>query len=255
MLTTGTTGWPRAPVSPPGLQGGSTARLRRFPGGGQVDLASAILLARSHYGKIMDLLELDNRASSGMEAIIAGVSPEHWEATTPCPDWTVRELVIHVVAGNVKYERIAAGEDWRPGVPDVDLGDCPAVKYRKTVDAMLDAWRRPGALERNIELPRGRGKAEIALWIHLGETLVHGWDLGSSLGQRPVFDDHVVEASLAAYKSWLPPTRPDAGFFADATAVADDAEPIDRLAAYLGRDISAPVRGHSRSPKGMSDDR
>jgi len=37
----------------------------------------------------------------------------------------------------------------------------------------------------------------------------------------------------------LPPTRPAGSFFADATAVADDAEPIDRLVAYLERDVSA----------------
>ena len=107
------------------------------------------------------------------------------------------------------------------------------------MDSLLEAWRRPGALEREIELPRGRGKAERALWIHLGETLVHGWDLAKSTAQRPAFDVEVVEASLRAYRSWLPPTRPAGSFFADATAVADDAEPIDRLAAYLGRDVSA----------------
>lgn len=196
-------------------------------------------LARDYRGLAVDVVELDGRASGGMEAIIGGVSPERWTATTPCPGWTVEDLVIHVVAGNVKYARIAEGEDWRPGVPDVDLGERPAGTYRRTVDAMLDAWRRPGVLDREIELPRGRGRAEIALWIHLGETLVHGWDLATSSGQRPAFDVDVIEACLAAYKSWLPPTRPPEAPFADATAVADDADPLDRLAAYLGRDLSA----------------
>lgn len=185
-----------------------------------------------------------------MEAIIAGILPERWTATTPCPGWTVRDLVVHVVAGNVKYERIAGGEDWRPGVPDVDLGDRPAVTYRRTVDAMLEAWRQPGALERDIELPRGRGKAEVALWIHLGETLVHGWDLATSSSRPPAFDVDVIEACLAAYKSWLPPVRPAEAPFADATPVADDADPLDRLAAFLGRDLGARASEGSEGPEG-----
>lgn len=187
----------------------------------------------------MDHIDLDRRAAIEMERIFAAISVQQWLAPTPCPDWTVYDVLAHVVAGNVKCTGIAEGDDWTAGVPAVDVGDDPAVTYRRTVDALLKAWRHPGALEREIELPRGRGKAELALSIHLGETLVHGWDLAQATGQRPAFETEVVEASLASFQRWLPPNRPGGGAFADASRVADDAEPIDRLAAYLGRDLGA----------------
>lgn len=152
------------------------------------------------------------------------------------------------MAGNLKYTRIAEGDNWLPGVPEVDLGDRPAITYRRTVDRLLEAWRRPGVLDREIDLPRGRGPAYVALSIHLGETLVHGWDLARATGQRPAYDVDVVEASLAAFQSWLPPDRPSAQFFGDANSVGDDAEPIDRLAAYLGRDIGASGDGRQERP-------
>ncbi len=119
------------------------------------------------------------------------------------------DLVIHLIAGNLKYTEIARRGDWSRGVPPVELRDDPSEMYRRTVETMLEAWQQPGALDREITLPRGRGRAESALYLHLGETLVHGWDLAMATGQDPSFDVEVVEASLAQYQSWLPACRPE----------------------------------------------
>jgi hypothetical protein len=79
-----------------------------------------------------------------------------------------------LVAGNLKYTEIAFGRDWSRGAPEIALDDDPAAMYRRTIDAMLEAWERPGVLQRETPLPVGRGPAEGALYRHLGETLVHG---------------------------------------------------------------------------------
>lgn len=100
-----------------------------------------------------------------------------------------------MIAGNVKYEGIARGDDFAPGAPAVDVGADPATTYQKTFAAMVEAWRTPGALEREIGLPKGaRGPAEVAAWIHLGETLGHGWDLARSTNQDPDFDRRLRSA-------------------------------------------------------------
>jgi uncharacterized protein (TIGR03086 family) len=90
-----------------------------------------------------------------------------------------------------------------------------------------------------IALPRGRGRAESALYIHLGETLVHGWDLAKATGRSLDVEPEVVEASLEQFRSWLPPQRPPGTPFANAAPVGAEAAAIDRLAAYLGRDVGA----------------
>lgn len=78
--------------------------------------AGRIASHRSGYRpRLVDLIDLDRRAADGMEAIIAGTPAARWAAPTPCPEWTVRDLVAHVVAGNVKYTGIARGDDWRRG--------------------------------------------------------------------------------------------------------------------------------------------
>jgi uncharacterized protein (TIGR03086 family) len=184
----------------------------------------------------MDVVQLDRRGGERVAELIAAVPAGAWESATPCADWTVRLLVTHLVAGNVKYTGMARGEDFAPGAPEVALGDDPAATYRRTLAEMLDAWGRPGALDREIGLPRGqRGRAEIALWLHLAETLGHGWDLAMATGQGAGFDDDVVQARLDECRRRMPAERGDGSPFADGVEL--DGLPIERLAAWLGRDV------------------
>ena len=125
----------------------------------------------------MDVIELDRSAAVGMAALIDGTPIEAYDSPTPCPEWTVADLLTHILAGNVKYLQIAHGSDWGRGIPDVELDADPAGAYRRSIRTMLRAWEEPGVLDREVTLPIGRGRAEAALYIHLGETLVHGWDL------------------------------------------------------------------------------
>ena len=186
----------------------------------------------------VNVVELDRRAAAVTALILGATRDDQYTAPTPCPEWTVGDLVTHLIAGNLKYTEIARGGDWSRGVPPVELGDDPSAMYRRTVETMLEAWQQPGALDREITLPRGRGRAESALYLHLGETLVHGWDLAMATRQEPSFDVEVVEASLAQYQSWLPARRPEGSPFWDARGVDENAAAIDRLAAYLGRDVA-----------------
>lgn len=186
---------------------------------------------------MMNVVVLDRRAGLGTAALVDATTPDQYSAHSPCSEWTVRDLLVHLIAGNVKYIEIGRGTEWARGAPDIVLDDDPGAMYRRTLDTMLDAWEQPGALDRDTALPVGRGRAELALFLHLGETLVHGWDLARATGQRTPWDGDVVEASLTQFMSWLPAQRPPGSPFSDARPVDADAAPIDRLAAYLGRDV------------------
>ena len=71
----------------------------------------------------------------------------------------MRDLLTHLIAGNVKYVEIGQGKGSARGAPEVDLDDDPGGMYRRTMDAMLEAWEQPGALDRETALPVGRGRA------------------------------------------------------------------------------------------------
>ncbi|MGI9022690.1 MAG: TIGR03086 family metal-binding protein [Acidimicrobiales bacterium] len=187
----------------------------------------------------MDVVDLDRRAVNATAEVLAATTDDQYTAPTPCGQWSVRDLVSHLLAGNVKYARVAGGGDWVEGAPEVDLGDDPLGTYRQSAEALLQAWRKPGTLDRQIHMPWGPDRVEAAAYLHVGDTLVHGWDLAKATGRTLDADADVVEVSLAKYATWLPPQRPEGFPFDDARHIDDDAPPIDRLAAFLGRDVGA----------------
>jgi uncharacterized protein (TIGR03086 family) len=169
-----------------------------------------------------------------METAVANIGPAQWDAPTPCPEWNVRELVRHVIAGNRMFASVVAGK-----APDVQSRAAPDAKlprqFRASGDELLAAFRRPGALDRVVELPIGAVPGIAALHLRVTEVLVHSWDLAEATRTRVRFPDELAELELAFSQRKLADIPADRTPFAPPQPVADDAPAIDRLAACLGR--------------------
>lgn len=57
----------------------------------------------------MERLEALPKVQAGFERRLAEVWPEQWSAPTPCDEWTVRDLVNHVVVGARMYKAMLEG--------------------------------------------------------------------------------------------------------------------------------------------------
>ncbi len=179
------------------------------------------------------------------DPLVAAVRPEQWAAPTPCPEWTVRTLVTHMVAGNrlvaasLGDEPMPEPTDVPPGPPVDPLDSEPAAAFRAAADLVVAAFRRPGALEAQVTVPLGTVPGIVALHLRITEILVHGWDLARATGQATRYRDDIVEQELVFTRGKLgdiPPTRRP---FAPPQPVPNDAPAIDRLAACLGRAVTA----------------
>lgn len=138
-------------------------------------------------------------------AVIGRVGPHQLGNPTPCPEFDVRALLGHMVAG---LRQVA-------GRPE-DVGGDFAAAWLRAARAVEDA--APSA-------------STLVGWLN--EVTVHTWDLATATGQRPAWDPKVVGLAFDGIR-FLPAT--DRGpCFADAVAVADDAPLIDRLVAWNGR--------------------
>ncbi|MET9263095.1 TIGR03086 family metal-binding protein [Amycolatopsis sp. NPDC004079] len=167
--------------------------------------------------------------------LVAGVS--RWDAPTPCPEWTVRELVNHLVLGHRLFTAVLRGEaggSLDPRTSDA-LGDDPVAAYRDAVAGLLAAFRQPGVLERTFEVPAGTVPGIAALRLRIVEELVHGWDLARATGQEPKFEDALVEREIAFSAARLADLPAERSPFAAPVPVAEDAPPLDRLVGLLGR--------------------
>lgn len=186
----------------------------------------------------MDIVELHERALDQAERIIAGITPDQLTLPTPCTDWDARALLNHMVAGNLRFARLAEGQGGPPprGLPQEDLlGEDPAAAYRQSAEALKQAWRAPGRLDGLYRLPLGEVPGRAALGIRLVETVTHGWDLATATGQEPAFDQDIVQAASQLTRQQLGEDRPPGTPFGTPVPAPDGAPEIDRLAAFLGR--------------------
>ncbi len=174
--------------------------------------------------------------------VIDAITDEQWSLPTPCGDWTVRDLVQHVVAGNDGFTAALSEPPAAPGLTAQRSGNL-AGDYGRSVRAVVDAFRQPGVLERVVSVPFGTVPGAVALHLRITELLVHGWDLTRATGQGVTFPEDLAEQELAFTRRALADIPPGRSPFALPEPVADDALAIDRLAACLGRKVTAPPTG------------
>jgi uncharacterized protein (TIGR03086 family) len=180
----------------------------------------------------------------GAEAIttlIAGMSPEQIDNTTPCDDWTVRELLNHVVGGAHMFAgaftgQAPAGHDGHDGPVDL-LGGDPAAAWQGAMEAFEAGVDSPGALDNMVPMPWGPTPGTIVYEILKFDVLVHAWDLAKATGQQVALPDEMVEGTIAVAKQFISPELRASGAFGPEVEAPAGASPIERLAAFSGRSI------------------
>lgn len=180
--------------------------------------------------------------------IVDLIRDDQWELPTPCSQWTLRQLLHHMINENRGFAAAADGETtdrtvWTSQDFDADLrGD-----YARSAERVVTAFGADGVLDRPFWLPRINDTvtfpARQAISFHLLDYVVHGWDVAVALGHPIAFADDLIEAVLDIAYREVPDgprrLRPNAGF-RPAIQVPDNASAQDRLLAALGRSPSWP---------------
>ncbi len=170
--------------------------------------------------------------------LVSAVAENQWTAPTPCTDWTIRQLVDHLMAGQELFVGVMSER------PTAQIGE-PAQAapvneaFRASAARLVDAFGQQGALDRIVQAPIGAVPGAVALHLQTLEHLVHGWDLAHAIGEKPSFDDSVVEEEIEFARgvvAQLPP-GPNSPF-APSRPAPEHAPAIDRLAALLGRTVT-----------------
>jgi uncharacterized protein (TIGR03086 family) len=94
------------------------------------------------------------RASAVMGDLIDRIAAGQWTAPTPCTEWSVRDLVNHLVGMNLVFVAMLE-ESPMPERRADRLGADPAGAYRRSAAALQAAAARPGVLERSQATPLG----------------------------------------------------------------------------------------------------
>ena len=164
-----------------------------------------------------------------LDGVVAGITPDQLDNPTPCDDFTVRGVLEHMIGGATVFAAVYRGQE--PPDPDLNnlLGD-----FEPVIGDLFAAISAPGALDQTVAAPFGEAPAEMFARFVVLDGLVHGCDLATATGQPYSPPDELVAAADAFAHQTLDPLR-DGELFTAATEPRTDASPIERLAAYTGR--------------------
>jgi uncharacterized protein (TIGR03086 family) len=172
--------------------------------------------------------------------LVAGVSPDQLDASTPCPEYDVRALVDHLVGWIQSFAASANGTTFEGDPSAVRAGDDPAAEFRAAADRLVAGWREHG-FDRKVAIMGGDGQpAEMVFNMTVMEYLTHGWDLAVATGQPVPYTEAEAADVLRRAEGTLPAQyRGGEMPFGDIVQVPDDAPTVDRLAGFMGRDPAA----------------
>ena len=168
---------------------------------------------------------------------VAGkVRTDQMANATPCAEFTVRDVFNHMIGGAGFFAAQFRGEAPPESPPDgTDLaGDDPVTTFTATMDALSDAAKQPGALERTVVSPFGEVPGDVVARFLALDGMVHTWDLATATGQPYDPPEPVVLEVLAfAHQAIAPEMR--GGPFGSEMPVTPDASPLHQLLAFTGR--------------------
>lgn len=163
------------------------------------------------------VVEAIRDARADLLAWLNDVGGEAWSAPTVCEGWSVKDVLAHMVEGEINVGRVYRGEQTEPGFIDPHEGverwrALPGVAIRaalwqhgiasqRALEVMtLEAWERP------INAFGCRRVSQLAR-LHLFDLAVHGHDLTDALGapalwgpQLPFLVEYVVRAAPVTFR-------------------------------------------------------
>jgi uncharacterized protein (TIGR03086 family) len=184
-----------------------------------------------------------HRTTRRLATLVERVDDSQLGARTPCPDYSVGDLLDHIGRLAVAFTSAARKEDGTNAAPPplgdrAQLPDDWRTRIPRDLAALGDAWGEPGAWDGTTKIAGAEMPAGVVGAVGLNEVVTHGWDLARAIGQPYDADLESVEGCLEFIGPISQPgaeaSRPPV--FGPARTPPTDASPVDRLIALTGRD-------------------
>ncbi|GJF02906.1 TIGR03086 family metal-binding protein [Pseudonocardia sp. D17] len=192
------------------------------------------------------LLDEYARALDGFDDALARVPAEALDGPSACSEWTIRDVVGHVVWGQDLLAALAQGRPHHdrtgaPGAPAPGVlvaGD--AVTGWRRARARADATLDEPTLGRVVTVPPF-GEIPLAGFVTLLVTdlLAHSWDVAHGAGVGIQLDPTLLDGALGWSRGHI---QRGPGAIGPEVPVPADADLQARFLGFLGRDAARPVR-------------
>lgn len=185
----------------------------------------------------MQLLHAHRRAMDEFDRRVHLIGANQWNNRTPCTEWTVRDLLNHLVAEQLWAPRLLAGASLHEVGDRFDgdvLGSDPAKAWSEASAQARHAWDAPGAATGEVNITGGVIPTEDYGWQMTGDLAVHAWDLARGIDTADELDPNLVTAVHARLGPQVEAWQ-GLGLFDPPRPIEDTAGEQTRLLALLGR--------------------
>ena len=165
---------------------------------------------------------------------------------TPCDDFTVHDVIDHMIVLGSGFAHLFRGEDVPEILPPAVYGRVPAAEFRTAMDTLVDAVSNGGKLNDLLETPLGGMHGATFAAVVAFDGLMHGWDLAVASGRHLPVSDEVIEAVDGFARVAIADEHRDAGMFDAPSAAPGDATALEALAAFSGRRVEDRWRTHTQ---------
>jgi uncharacterized protein (TIGR03086 family) len=181
----------------------------------------------------VDPLVAHQRAQEAFVGVLTHVGPDQFGAPTPCTEWTIRDLIEHVIGGNEQVGPWSGSPDASAARPD-DI----VAAHRAAAAAAQEVFAGPDAMTTTFKLPFGEIPGQLFIGMRTSDVLTHAWDLAAATGQPTDLDPELAAEQLAAVRAFVGPQFRGPGMpFRDEQPCSPERAPADQLAAFLGRKV------------------
>lgn len=184
-------------------------------------------------------------AAEGLIGALGAVTEDQLGAPTPCPNYTLGDLIEHVNGLSLAFT-FAANKEQPPGGSAAPSGDAIRLAdgWREQIPvqlrALARAWTVPDAWDAMTEVGGITLPGEVAGLVAVNELVVHGWDVSRASGQPFAADPGLVQECIRLAEASAD-QRPVEGPFGPVVEVPASAPPLDRLIGLCGRDPAWPA--------------
>jgi uncharacterized protein (TIGR03086 family) len=185
----------------------------------------------------MEIIERHHRAVDTFGNRVEAIRADQWENATPCTEWSVRDLVNHLVYESVWTPELLSGKTLEEVGDRFDgdlVRDDPLAAWRS---AARDAKAAVAAVQNFDELVHvswGQMPAKDYVEQVTGDYVIHAWDLAKGIDGDTHLGDELVQF-VWDYGVLQEPLIRASGVFGPKVEVPDDADLQTKMLGLFGR--------------------
>lgn len=183
-------------------------------------------------------IEVYQGAAQALIPTFGGVNAGQLTSTTPCTEWTVKNLINHNINVQTYLHTMLTGGQMDPSAMSQVDGDLPSEGAEAALKSITDkviSTANSMDLTTIVPTPFGEMPAGNFIMIPMFDMVIHRWDLASATGQNKSIDSSIAEICVGVLSPEALQGGRQMGAFGPEIVIPSSGSIQDKLLGSVGR--------------------